>query len=118
VPNALFTNDLVRLATSIILAAESREIEAPLRRSPVLIAATRMAGGGGSPILPKARSTQADGAGLRRHEDPASSDAGVRENASPEISAKELPDWLEDIFARRFHTLATEYRRERKTGRT
>jgi len=116
-----FTNDLVRLATSLILAAEAAEIEAPLEKIAEFLIAGYENGveSGGSPILLESEEHhQLMALVCVVKEDPASFwTRALRENEAPEISAKELPDWLEDIFRSAFpHPCKPEYRRERRPG--
>jgi len=116
-----FTIDLVRLATSIILAAEAVKIEAPLDKVTEFLITGYEDGlkAGGRPILLE----EGDYHELLAlvctvKEDPAVFWARkLNDNDNPEIGPKELPSWLEDIFGSAFpHGGKPVYRREKRPG--
>jgi Uncharacterized protein conserved in bacteria (DUF2252) len=116
-----FTIDLVRLGTSIILAAEAAKIEAPIDKVAEFLIAGYQDGlkAGGKPIL----LDEGDYHGLLAlvccvKEDPAAFWARkLDDDENPEIAAKDLPGWLADIFDSAFPPgVKLGYRRERKPG--
>jgi hypothetical protein len=116
-----FTIDLVRLATSIILAAEAARIEAPMDKVTEFLIAGYEDGlkAGGRPIL----LDEGDYHELLAlvctvKETPAVFWARkLSDDENPEIGAKELPAWLEDIFGSAFPPGSEPaYRREKRPG--
>jgi hypothetical protein len=101
-----FTIDLVRLATSIILAAEAVKIEAPMDKVTEFLITGYEDGlkAGGRPILLEEEDCHELLAFVCAvKEDPAVFWARkLDDNENPEIDAKELPNWLEDIFGSAF----------------
>jgi len=115
-----FTSDLVRLATSIALAADARKIQAPLREI-----CERVLGGyregveaegrpilvedGGHPELKQlTRAITSPRKFWRKH---------LNRGDNPRISAADLPSRLEDVFrASLSRNVRPKYRRERKPG--
>jgi hypothetical protein len=116
-----FTLDLVRLATSIILAAEAVQIEAPLEQVSQLLLGGYEDGirAAGEPILLE----EGDRPELRAlvtcvRTPPSSFWAGKFNDAeSPEVPARELPSGLEDVLRPAFPRGSTPvYRRQRRPG--
>jgi hypothetical protein len=116
-----FTIDLVRLATSIILAAEAVKIEAPMDKVTEFLITGYEDGlkAGGRPILLEEEDYHELLAFVCTvKEDPAVFWARkLDDNENPEIGAKELPSWLEDIFGSAFPPGGKlVYRREKRPG--
>ena len=114
-----FTLDLVRLATSIILAAEAVEIEIPRNRVSHLLLAGYQDGleAAGAPILLEAeeRREMLAFASFAIKPPPSYWAEKFNDDDNPEIAAKELPRGLEDAFRPAFPRGSTPvYRRQRK----
>jgi hypothetical protein len=114
-----FTLDLVRLATSIVLAAEAAQIEAPLDQVSQFLLAGYDDGlkAAGEPILLETGDRPELRALVTRVTMPASSFWAEKFNddENPEITAKELPRGLEDTLSPAFPRGSTPvYRRQRK----
>ena len=116
-----FTIDLVRLGTSIVLAAEAAGIEVSMGKVAEFLIAGYEEGlkAGGRPIL----LDEGDYHALLAlvccvKEDPAVFwPRKLDDDDNPEIAAKDLSGWLEDIFGSSFPSGAKlAYRRERKPG--
>ena len=116
-----FTFDLVRLATSIILAAEVVEIEAPIDKVTELLTAGYEDGlkAAGAPILLENGDCHELLALVSTVNVPPASfwTKKLNDDDNPEMTAKELPRGLEDVFRPAFPRGSTPaYRRERKPG--
>jgi hypothetical protein len=116
-----FTLDLVRLATSIILAAEAVEIEAPTDQVTQLLLAGYEDGlkAAGAPILLENGDRHELLALVTTVNVPAARfwAEKLNDEDSPEISTKQLPRGLEDVFLPAFPRGSTlAYRRQRKPG--
>ena len=116
-----FTFDLVRLATSIILAAEAVEIEAPIDKVTELLIAGYEDGlkAAGAPILLENGDCHELLALVSTVNVPPASfwTKKLNDDDNPEMTAKELPRGLEDVFRPAFPRGSTPaYRRERKPG--
>ena len=116
-----FTIDLVRLATSIILAAEAVKIEAPIDKVTDLLITGYEEGvkAGGRPILlEEGDYHELLGFVSAVKEAPAIFWARkLEDDNNPEISAKELPNWLEEIFSSTFPRGGKlAFRREKRPG--
>jgi hypothetical protein len=114
-----FTLDLVRLATSIILAAEAVQIEAPLDQVCQLLLSGYEEGVGaaGEPILVEERDRPELRALITCVTVPPSSfwTEKFNDDENPEITAKQLPRSLEDTLRPAFPRESTPvYRRQRK----
>ena len=116
-----FTLDLVRLATSAILAAEVVEIEVPRDQVCHLLLAGYQEGleAAGAPILLDARDRGELLAFVSCVTEPPSTywAEKLNDDDNPEITSKELPRGLEDAFRPAFPRGSTPvYRRQRKPG--
>jgi hypothetical protein len=116
-----FTFDLVRLATSIILAAEAVKIEAPRDKVTELLIAGYEDGlkAAGAPILLESGDCHELLALVSTVNVPPESfwTKKLNDDDNPEMTAKQLPRGLEDVFRPAFPRGSTPaYRRERKPG--
>ncbi|HEY5706945.1 MAG TPA: DUF2252 family protein [Terrimicrobiaceae bacterium] len=116
-----FTLDLVRLATSTILAAEASEIEAPIDKVAELLVAGYEEGlkTAGAPIfLEDGNCHELLALVSTVNVQPATFWAKkLNDDDNPEISAKELPRGLEDVFRPAFpRGSLPAYRRQRTPG--
>ena len=116
-----FTLDLVRLATSVILAAEAVEIEAPTDQVTQLLLAGYEDGlkAGGASILLENGDRHELLALVTTVNVPAARfwAEKLNDEDSPEIATKQLPRGLEDVFLPAFPRGSTPaYRRQRKPG--
>jgi hypothetical protein len=116
-----FTFDLVRLATSIVLAAEAVEIEAPSDKVADLLVAGYEDGlkAGGAPILLENENCHELMALVSSVNVPPESFwvEKLNDDDNPEMTVKELPRGLEDVFRPAFPRGNTPvYRRQRRPG--
>jgi Uncharacterized protein conserved in bacteria (DUF2252) len=116
-----FTFDLVRLATSIVLAAEAVEIEAPSDKVAELLVAGYEDGlkAGGAPILLENENCHELMALVSSVNVPPESfwAEKLNDDDNPEMTVKELPRGLEDVFRPAFPRESTPvYRRQRRPG--
>ena len=116
-----FTLDLVRLATSIILAAEAIEIEAPVGQVAELLLTGYAEGleAAGAPTLLEDGSYHELLALVTTVNEPAASfwKRKLNDDDNPAITTKELPRGLDDVFRPAFPRGSTPvYRRQKKPG--
>jgi uncharacterized protein (DUF2252 family) len=116
-----FTIDLVRLATSIVLAAEAVKIEAPMDKVTEFLITGYEDGSkaGGRPIFLEEEDYHELLAFVCtvKEDPPVFWARKLNDNENPEIGAKELPSWLEDIFGLAFPPGGKlVYRREKRPG--
>ena len=116
-----FTLDLVRLATSIILAAEAVEVEAPIGKVAELLLAGYGDGleAAGAPTLLENGNGHELMALVTTVNEPSATfwAKKLNEDDNPAIGAKELPRGLDDVFRSAFpRGSIPAYRRQRKPG--